>query len=1156
MKKIKILGKIFFLFVIVALVIPSNVQAAEIFKNNIEKNLALNKPVEGSPDIYIQPDNPSRYAVENAVDGDKDTLWGPVGNYPQSGNLIINLESEQKYNCIKFYGRTNDTVARTDKIVILASNDKSSWEEIASKSCTETNMILSFDDHVSQYVQIKMVPKEGKAIPAMAELEIYWNDPNAPQTLDTFTLSEYSYVDLDKTLTLDKNCIDDLGKVIPNEKVNFKFESSDPSIATVSNDGVVKGISKGKVTITATAESNGRSITVKKNIYSGYITPTPQGDKEEPSDAQLDMMTNRNYGLMMHFGINTFNNLQWSDGTIPVNTYNPDVIDADQWARVASEAGFTHIVAVSMHHDGFCMWDTKYTDYKCTNPESGNTTDVIKALSKACEKYGIKLGLYYSLWNRHESYYNDDLVYAEHMMNQLRELLGGEYGEISEIWLDGAWDKSAERWYLPELYDCIKSLQPNCQVGVNQTIGAKNGAITDPSNYKKYENIKYFPTDFKTWDGKTIADYDEPKIFTHDKENYYLPYEETVCVRNPFGGFSWFWDNSYNSGDLYPVESILQSREKLHSRGNVFLLNMGIDTGHMVEDDIATVYKAADLMNIAKGSAIGANELASEKEKAELRQLIDECRNIEDSIYTKASMRRLLDQVDRAEEKLDGDTDLRNADITAWKNLIIKEKDKLELIEGNANLALEKVIVEASPRPYDNNFVPENAIDGDDMTLWGPVDGANESYIVIDLGKQQKFNKICMDGRTSDTVTRADTYQILVGTQQDSDGKINFETVLNDVACTSAKQTIKFESVEARYVKIVINSKTDKVPAYKEISVYNNDTQQVINKVALKIAVEMADSVTEADLNKVVPAVVTEFKAALDEARVILANNNATQAQVDESFARLATAMHMLQFYKGDKTKLQGLVDSTADLVEGNYTQESWTSLQDALSEANTVLDDLNAMQEEVDEAYKNLQAKIDGLVKIEKVNKSFLEVIIDKVLRLQEDRYIPSTWQAMLPKLDKAQEVLGNEKATQEEVDNAYDALTRAYLGLRLKPSKDLLQDLINKANGLNSANYSADTWAVVADKVLNANAILSNPEATAEEVENAINGLTKAMAGLEANPTNPSVDNDVSPVKSGDSTVNATKTGDTTNMMYPLAGLAIAALWLYGNKKRRKEI
>ncbi|MFQ8706952.1 MAG: LPXTG cell wall anchor domain-containing protein, partial [Thomasclavelia sp.] len=88
-----------------------------------------------------------------------------------------------------------------------------------------------------------------------------------------------------------------------------------------------------------------------------------------------------------------------------------------------------------------------------------------------------------------------------------------------------------------------------------------------------------------------------------------------------------------------------------------------------------------------------------------------------------------------------------------------------------------------------------------------------------------------------------------------------------------------------------------------------------------------------------------------------------------------------------------------------------------------------------------------------------------------------------------------------------------------------------------------------VVDEEVAKANAILNNPEATAEEVENAINGLTKAMAGLEANSTN--LENTVKP---GDTTVNATKTGDTTNMMYPLAGLAIAALGFYSNKKRRK--
>ncbi|WP_289422157.1 CotH kinase family protein, partial [Thomasclavelia cocleata] len=186
------------------------------------------------------------------------------------------------------------------------------------------------------------------------------------------------------------------------------------------------------------------------------------------------------------------------------------------------------------------------------------------------------------------------------------------------------------------------------------------------------------------------------------------------------------------------------------------------------------------------------------------------------------------------------------------------------------------------------------------------------------------------------------------------------------------------------------------------------------NKTALSIAVEMAGNVTEEQLDKVVPAVVTEFTAALEEARVILANDSATQEEVDASFARLSVAMHMLEFLKGDKTELQDLVDSTADLVEGNYTEESWSALQEALTNANTVLNNVNAMQEEVDEAYDNLQAAINGLEEAEVVDKSLLEAMVNKVLGLEEDKYIESTWNAMLPDLEAAQEVLGNEKATQ----------------------------------------------------------------------------------------------------------------------------------------------
>ena len=104
----------------------------------------------------------------------------------------------------------------------------------------------------------------------------------------------------------------------------------------------------------------------------------------------------------------------------------------------------------------------------------------------------------------------------------------------------------------------------------------------------------------------------------------------------------------------------------------------------------------------------------------------------------------------------------------------------------------------------------------------------------------------------------------------------------------------------------------------------------------------------------------------------------------------------MLEFLKGDKAELQDLVDSTADLVAGNYTEESWTALQEALTNANTVLNNENAMQEEVDEAYDNLQAAINGLEEVEVVDKSLLEAMVNKVLGLEEDKYIESTWSAI----------------------------------------------------------------------------------------------------------------------------------------------------------------
>ena len=276
---------------------------------------------------------------------------------------------------------------------------------------------------------------------------------------------------------------------------------------------------------------------------------------------------------------------------------------------------------------------------------------------------------------------------------------------------------------------------------------------------------------------------------------------------------------------------------------------------------------------------------------------------------------------------------------------------------------------------------------------------------------------------------------------------------------------------------VVDGAKTDLQGKYAEVLalLVPNNT----NKTALEIAIEMAES---ASLENVVPAVVEEFNAALENAQTVYANDNATQEEVDNAFTRLANAMHMLEFFKGNKELLQKQVDLINDL---------------------------------------------------------------------ESNKYIESTWNAMTPVLEKAEGVLGNENAMQEEVDEVYSELVRAFINLRLKPNKDLLSGLINQANGLNRENYSAASLKAVDDVMTKASEVLNNPEATKEEVEAAVAALTKAMSGLEIKPNNPSVDTNT-PVKPGDTTVSV-KTGDTTNLLYPVAGMLLASFVLTVNKKRK---
>ena len=178
------------------------------------------------------------------------------------------------------------------------------------------------------------------------------------------------------------------------------------------------------------------------------------------------------YGIV-HWGLNTYTDREWGYGDEDPRMLDPDAFDADQIVGACKDGGLQGLIVVAKHHDGFCLWPTKTTEHNITkSPFRGGTGDYVKEMSEACRRHGLKFGVYCSPWDRNNADYATP-KYVETFHAQIKELLSGEYGEIFEMWFDGA--NGGDGWYggaretrripngyyrFDEVFKFVRELQP------------------------------------------------------------------------------------------------------------------------------------------------------------------------------------------------------------------------------------------------------------------------------------------------------------------------------------------------------------------------------------------------------------------------------------------------------------------------------------------------------------------------------------------------------------------------------------------------------------------------------------------------------------------------------------------------------------------------
>lgn len=341
-----------------------------------------------------------------------------------------------------------------------------------------------------------------------------------------------------------------------------------------------------------------------------------------PNEDQIAWQ-NTEYYAFIHFSMNTFTDIEWGYGNVDPKKFAPTALDCDQWAETCKKAGMKGIILTCKHHDGFCLWPTATTDYSVKqSPWRDGKGDLVRELSDACRKYGLKFGIYLSPWDRNNAAYGTP-EYLDIFRAQLRELLTN-YGEVFEIWFDGAnggtgyyggadENRSVDRktyYDWPTTYQLVRELQPHAMLFSDA--GPDIRWCGDEEGWVGKTNWSTLRRD-EVWPG--WPRYEELRN-GHEDGNYWVPAEVNVSTRP-----GWF----YHASEDHKVKTrgeLLDIYYQSIGRNGTLLINFPVDRrGRIHEKDSIQIMKLAESVkadfsqNVAEGATAEATNVRGDSRR-------------------------------------------------------------------------------------------------------------------------------------------------------------------------------------------------------------------------------------------------------------------------------------------------------------------------------------------------------------------------------------------------------------------------------------------------------------------------------------------------------------------------------------------------------------